>query len=125
MKPNELYDDIQAEGGNLRRVIQHFYGAERQRSEQATRFLCNEKPIVFLGMGSATYLNYPAKFYLGRNGRYADVIKASDALYSVLPSLKNVNVVINSRSGETVEIVKLGQALVQEGIPFLALTNEP
>jgi glucosamine--fructose-6-phosphate aminotransferase (isomerizing) len=125
MESDRIYEDIQAQGDNLRRMIGHFYGAEKQRLKQAAQFLCNEKPIVFIGMGSATYLNYPAKFYLGRYGRYADVINASDALYSVLPSLKDVNVVINSRSGETVEVVKLGQALVRERIPFLALTNAP
>jgi glucosamine--fructose-6-phosphate aminotransferase (isomerizing) len=125
MDPNRLYEDIHAQGENLQRVIRHFQGPERNRLRLAGDFLRNDKPILFLGMGSATYLNYPAKFYLGRNGRYADVINASDALYSVLPSLRTVNVVINSRSGETVETVKLGQALVREGIPFLALTNEP
>jgi hypothetical protein len=84
MESDRIYEDIQAQGDNLRLMIGHFYGAEKQRLKQAAQFLCNEKPIVFIGMGSATYLNYPAKFYLGRYGRYADVINASDALYSVL-----------------------------------------
>jgi glucosamine--fructose-6-phosphate aminotransferase (isomerizing) len=76
-------------------------------------------------MASAAYTCMPAEFYLGRQGRYAGTIGASDALYSLLPALSETNVVINSRSGETAEIVKLGQALVEAGVPFLAVTNEP
>jgi glucosamine--fructose-6-phosphate aminotransferase (isomerizing) len=122
---NPLWADIQAQGENLRHVVDHLYGAERQRLQAAAHFLDNGKPIVFTGMASAAYTNMPAEFYLGQHGRYASTIGASDALYSLLPALHGANVVINSRSGETAEIVKLGQALVEAGVPFLALTNEP
>jgi glucosamine--fructose-6-phosphate aminotransferase (isomerizing) len=67
----------------------------------------------------------PAELYLGQHGRYASVGCASDALYSLLPALRGANVVINTRSGETAEVVKLAQALTKEGIPFVAITNEP
>jgi len=50
---------------------------------------------------------------------------ASDALYFHFPALHNANIVINTRSGETIEVVRLGRALVEAGIHFLALTNEP
>jgi glucosamine--fructose-6-phosphate aminotransferase (isomerizing) len=33
--------------------------------------------------------------------------------------------VINSRSGQTAEIIKLAEALKKEEVPFLAITNEP
>jgi glutamine---fructose-6-phosphate transaminase (isomerizing) len=122
---NPLWADIQAQGENLRHVNDHLYGAERQRLEAAAHFLRNGKPIVFTGMASAAYTCMPAEFYLGQQGRYAGTIGASDALYSLLPALSGTNVVINSRSGETAEIVKLGQALVEAGVPFLAVTNEP
>jgi glucosamine--fructose-6-phosphate aminotransferase (isomerizing) len=122
---NPLWIDIQAQGPNLRQVIDHLYGPERQRLKAAARFLQNDKPIVFIGMGSAAYLCMPAEAYLGQHGRFASVIYASDALYSLLPALKNLNVVINTRSGKTVEVVKLSRALVEAKIPFLAITNEP
>jgi glucosamine--fructose-6-phosphate aminotransferase (isomerizing) len=67
----------------------------------------------------------PAEVYLGMHGGPARVIYSSEALYNLLPSLENSNVVINSRSGETVELVKLGQALHARGIPFVTITNEP
>ena len=122
---NPLRNDILGQGENLRHVLDHLYGPEHARLEAAARLLQNPKPIVFIGMGSATYVNIPAEFYLGQHGRFAGVVNASDALYSLFPALKQVNVVMSSRSGETVEVVKLGRALVSEGIPFLAVTNEP
>jgi glucosamine--fructose-6-phosphate aminotransferase (isomerizing) len=88
--------------------------------------LGNDKPIVFVGMGSAAYLCLPAEFYFNQQGRYASVLYASEAFYhNFIPALKHTNVVFNSRSGETVEVVKLSQALAEAKIPFVAITNEP
>ena len=124
-RENPLWQDIQAQGANLRQVIDHLYGAEYENLEAAVSFLKNDKPIVFIGMTSAAYLCHPAEHYLGSLGRLATVMQASDALYSQLPALHNANVVFNSRSGETAEVVKLADALKAEGIPFLAMTNDP
>jgi glutamine---fructose-6-phosphate transaminase (isomerizing) len=122
---NKLWSDIQAQGENLSRVVQHLYTTERARIETAAAFLRNERPVIFIGVASAAYVCMPAEIYLGQHGRPASIICASDALYSLLPALKNSNVVINTRSGETAEVVKLGQALVEHQIPFVTITNEP
>lgn len=122
---NPLWTDIHLQPSNLTNVIEHLYGVERSRLEAAAAFLKNERPIAFVGVASAEYLCMPAEIYLGQHGRYASVMCASDAGYSLVPALRNANVVINSRSGETIEVVKLAAALKQEGIPFVLLTNEP
>jgi len=122
---NGLWSDIQEQGDNLRHVVGRLYGEERPRLEAAARFLQNERPIALVGVASAEYLCMPAVVYLGRHGRYASELCASDALYSLLPALRHANVVINSRSGETAEVVKLARALAAEHIPFVAITNEP
>jgi glutamine---fructose-6-phosphate transaminase (isomerizing) len=120
-----LRADILAQSANLRHVLDHLSGSEAARLRAAAAFLGDDRPIIFVGMGSATYVNMPAEFYLGRYGRLAGVLNASDALYSLLPALQQANVVLSSRSGETVEVIKLAQALSAEAIPFLAVTNEP
>jgi glutamine---fructose-6-phosphate transaminase (isomerizing) len=125
MMINILWNDIQIQAENLHKVIQYLYGPERQHLEEAAHSLQNDRPIVFIGVASAAYLCMPAEFYLGQQGRPASTVYASDALYTLLPMLRNSNVVINSRSGETVEIVKLVQALRAEVIPFVLITNEP
>jgi len=122
---NILYQDILAQPRNLAAVLTHLYGPERPRLEAAARFLANGRPIIFTGVASAAYLCHPAEYFLNARGRFAGVVYASDALYTHLPALDHANVVINTRSGETAEIVKLAEALRERAIPFVALTNEP
>jgi glutamine---fructose-6-phosphate transaminase (isomerizing) len=122
---NKLWSDIQAQGENLERVIEHLYTHEHSSITAAAEFIRNDRPIVFVGVASAAYLCMPAECYLGQHGRFASVVCASDAYYSFLPSFKNANVVINSRSGETAEVVKLSNALVEHNVPFVLITNEP
>jgi glucosamine--fructose-6-phosphate aminotransferase (isomerizing) len=122
---NQLWADIQAQGENLEHVVEHLYTTERERIERAAAFLRNDRPLALIGVASAEYVCMPAEIYLGQRGRYASVMCASDALYSLLPALREANVVVNTRSGETAEIVKLGQALREHGIPFVTVTNEP
>jgi glucosamine--fructose-6-phosphate aminotransferase (isomerizing) len=125
MTTNGLWSEIQAQGANLRQVIDHLLGSERARLDEAAALLRNERPIAFVGIGSAAYLCMPAEAYLVQRGRVANVVLASDGLYNQLPALGASNVVINSRSGETVEVVRLARALVAQGTPFVAVTNEP
>jgi glucosamine--fructose-6-phosphate aminotransferase (isomerizing) len=124
-KADILWADIQAQAENMRQVIAHLYGPERPRLVAAARFMDNDRPTVFIGMGSAAYLCMPAEAYLAANGRFASTMYASEALYIRLPALRRANVVLNTRSGQTVELVKLAEALANAGIPFVAITNEP
>lgn len=123
--PTALWDDIQAQSQNIQQVIDHLYGPEYNNLKNAAAFVQPGKPIVFIGMTSAAYLCHPAEHYLCSQGRLATVMQASDALYSLLPALQGANVIINSRSGETAEIIKLAEALHYNQVPFLAVTNEP
>jgi glucosamine--fructose-6-phosphate aminotransferase (isomerizing) len=125
MTTNNLWVDIQWQAKNLEQVIGHLLGAERSRLEAAADSLRDGRPITFIGLGSAAYLCMPAEIFLQSRGILSSVIVASEAYYNLLPSLKFTNVVINSRSGETIEVVRLGQALVENGIPFTLITNEP
>jgi glutamine---fructose-6-phosphate transaminase (isomerizing) len=122
---NVLWSDILAQKSNTPAVVKHLYEGERPRIEAAAAFLQNEKPIVLIGVASAQYLCMPAEVYLAQNGRVASTVCAGEALYTLLPALQHANVVINSRSGETAEVVRLAQALDEAGIPFVAITNEP
>ncbi len=122
---NPLWSDIHTQRSNLARVVAHLFGEERASLDRAARFLSNDRPIYFVGVASAAYLCSPAEIYLGQHGKAASVLCASDAYYSLMPALRKGNVVINSRSGETAEVVKLAVALEEEGVPFVAITNEP
>lgn len=122
---NILWEDILAQPENCKTVISHLLGAERSRLERAAQAINHHKPVAFIGVGSAAYLCMPSEVYLGQNGVPASVYYAPEALYNLLPSLAKCNVILNTRSGETVEIVKLAQALHAQKIPFITITNEP
>jgi glutamine---fructose-6-phosphate transaminase (isomerizing) len=122
---NLLWDDILAQGANLAQVINHLRGPEAPALVRAARHLQNGKPTVFVGMGSAVYLCLPAEAYLGQHGMPSWTMNASDALYTYWPTLAHVNVVLNTRSGQTVELVKLAERLSEAELPFIAITNEP
>jgi glucosamine--fructose-6-phosphate aminotransferase (isomerizing) len=122
---NALWDDFTAQGENLNHVVEHLYGPERARLDAAGRALSGARPLIFIGVASAAYLCLPATVYLSSAGRVASVVYASDALYYTSAALRHADVVICSRSGETAEIVALARLLNDEGIPYVALTNEP
>ena len=122
---NQLWLDIQAQSENLRSVIEHLFGHERKNIDETASFLRTDRPIVLVGIASAAYLCLPAETYLCQKGRLASVICASEAIYNRLPALKDANILINSRSGETAEVVKLSRTLKEEKIPFALITNEP
>lgn len=123
--PNPLWLDILAQGRNLGNVVKHLYGPERANLEAAAELLRGGKPIAMVGVASAEYLCMPAEAYLGQKGQVAFTLCASEAVDYLIPALKHAGVVINSRSGETIEVVRLARALVENKIPFVALTNEP
>lgn len=122
---NLLRSDILAQGDNTRNILDHLFGQEQERLTAAAQFIDPHRPILLIGVASAAYLCWPAQVYLSQAGHVTRVMNAADALYHEWPALRHANVVINSRSGETAEIVKLAERLQSESIPFLALTNEP
>lgn len=122
---DSLWDEIYYQPENLQFVINHLFGAERSRLKEAAKFLNNDRPILLAGMGSAEYLCYPAEYHLVHSGRMAYTLSAAAAFYDYFPALKKFNILINSRSGETIEIVRLCQKLAENHIPYIALTNEP
>ncbi len=122
---NTLWSDILAQKTNLGNVVRHLYTGERACVEAAATALRDQKPILFVGVASAAYSSMPAESYFRRHGRFASVLCASEALYSTPAQLEGAHVVVNSRSGETAEVVKLARLLHDRGIPFVAITNEP
>ena len=121
---NGLWSDIQEQGKNLRHVVHRLYGEERARLETAARFLRNDRPIAMIGVASAEYLCMPAAAYLGEHGRFATTLCAADGQFISSARSARANVVINSRSGETVEVVDWA-ARWRGTHPLRHLTNEP
>ena len=122
---NPLWSDIRAQGENTVRVLGHLLGGERKNLDAAAGFCRPDRPFAFFGVASAQYLCKPAVHFLNRAGQYAADWCASQGADALIPALREANVVINSRSGETAEVVRLAQSLSEARIPYIAITNEP
>lgn len=52
-------------------------------------------------------------------------LDTTEAAYQLFPDLKDSALVLNTRSGETAEVVRLVELARQQHIPTIAVTNEP
>lgn len=84
-----------------------------------------ERPYVFIvGIGSSYNAALALERYLADHGRLVKVIDASELAYA--PQLfPAAGYIIASRSGASVEIVRIVQRCQEAGIPIVAVTNAP
>ncbi|MCX6623895.1 MAG: SIS domain-containing protein, partial [Acidobacteria bacterium] len=92
--------------------------------ERAAALLGSGGSIALIGMGGSRYAAIPAGVYLAQAGINARVLDASELLYYDRLPAGSVAVLV-SRSGRTVEMVKLAANLHADGVPFIAVKNCP
>ena len=119
-----VWNDITLQVENLQAVVQKHAAANRAELERAARVLRQADRIVFTGVGSGLNATLPACYYLMANGRPAQYVDTTEIIYGMLPGLKGAALVLNTRSGETAELIKLAHAAREAGIPAVAVTNE-
>ncbi len=120
-----VWTDIVSQTENLRSVIEKHASLSRQEMERAARILTGAGRIIYAGVGSGLNATIPACTYLMSHAIPAQYIDATEAVYELFPGIKGGTLVLNTRSGETVELVKLAEMARKAGIPTVAVTNEP
>jgi glucosamine--fructose-6-phosphate aminotransferase (isomerizing) len=123
-KTMSVWNDILAQVDNLQQVVEKLSTTTQPKLAQAAELLQNKERIIFTGVGSGLNATIPAYSYLMAKGCPAQTIDTTEAIYDMLPGFKNAGLVLNTRSGETAELVKLARLARQEGIPVVAVTNE-
>lgn len=115
--------DLYAQPANLVRSLHALHG-QAAAIQAAASWLDGCPCIDIVGIGSSYNAAFALEAYLGRHGRLARVIDASELAYA--PALHPaVGRIIVSRSGASVEIVQVAKRCSAEGIPFVAITNAP
>ena len=120
-----VWEDITSQSDNLKRVVSVHAQKPHPALEQAVSLLRGVDRIVFTGVGSGLNATIPAAYYLMEKGFPAQHLDTTEAIYGMLPGLRGAGLVLNTRSGETAELIKLAQLARQSGIPSVAVTNEP
>ncbi len=106
-------------------AVRKFYTSPGAVPEKSLKKYCKRWPptVVFTGMGSSLFAAYPAQAYLTALGIRSIVWETAELLHYHLKAVKeDTLLVVVSRSGETVEIVRLLDSLPKK-MCVLAVCN--
>ncbi len=121
-----MHDNIRGQPGSLRAVTGYQFGEGAAALGEAARLLRGAERIILSGMGSSLFGCLPLETYFNKRGIPAVAIDASELLHYRYPVCgPGAVVVLVSRSGETVEAVKLLPKLKASGAKVIGVTNEP
>ncbi len=120
-----VWDDILSNPSNLRKIIRSYAASDPAPLKQAAALIQKAGRVVFAGVGSGMNACIPAVYYLMGHGFPAEYVDATEAAYGLFPGLKNCVIVLNTRSGETAEVIRLGERARAAGVPVITVTNEP
>ncbi len=122
--PPRMLQNIRNQPESLARVLEHQFGDGRSALLAAARVLHDAPRIVVAGMGASFYAALPFVYYLNARGVPAHYIEAAELLHYGERLASGAAVVLVSRSGESVEIAKLLDALRETGAKMIGVTNE-
>jgi glutamine---fructose-6-phosphate transaminase (isomerizing) len=122
---SDIFDNIRSQPENLAQVAEYHQGAGNSALLAAAQVLQQAEQIVFTGMGSSLFAGVPAASALCKHGIPAHVLNNADLLHGNYPAFRKSVVVIISRSGESVEAVRLLPLLKAQGTTVIGLTNVP
>ena len=121
---NRLFDDILGQPESLQQVIAHQVGAGREALTRAAAEVRHARRVIFTGMGSSLFACMPAVAALNTHGRSCCAVEAAELLYFQLNTLsRDTAAVLVSRSGNTVEVIKLIPELRARGVHIIGVTN--
>ena len=124
MKSCAMLDDILRQPESLRHAWLHQVGAGSEALHAAGRAIGAARRVLFTGMGSSLFAAIPAACYLERYGVAAECVDSAELLHFRHASLNPFTaVVIVSRSGESVEALKLLPLLSASGAKVVGVTN--
>ncbi len=120
-----VWNDITSQVENLHEVIeQHAAGSQREM-QRAADLLKSADSVMYAGVGSGLNATIPAYAYLMAEGIPSQYMDATELTYDLFPGSKRSALVLNTRSGETIDLIKLANMARAARIPTVAVTNEP
>lgn len=120
-----VWNDITSQVDNLHQVIENHAASSQAKMERAAGLLKSARSIIYAGVGSGLNATIPAYVYLMGAGIPSQYIDATELTYDVFAGSKGSALVLNTRSGETVDLIKLATMAREAHVPTVAVTNEP
>jgi len=125
MKDSRLMQDILGQEKSLARVVERQMGAGRAAMLEAAYSLREASKIVITAIGASLHSAYPLHYALTGRGMNCSIVEIAELLHYQSRICTGAAVVIFSRSGESIEVVKLMEKLKGVASRVIALTNEP
>lgn len=119
-----LASDIRGQSASLARVLDQQCGAGRGELRQAAALLRRSKRVVITGIGASLNAAIPLENFLCAHGIGTSSVEAGELLHYRSAACENATVAVVSRSGESIEIEKLLEAL-RGRAPIVGVTHEP
>ena len=121
-----LLENILNQAEALRTIAEHQFGSGREALLAAAKLLASKKRILLSGMGASYFACLPSYYRLASLGFDVASIETSELLY-FLPSLarEDTAAVLVSRSGESVEVIKLLSTLKMRRAAIVGVVNVP
>jgi glucosamine--fructose-6-phosphate aminotransferase (isomerizing) len=125
MKDSRLMRDILGQEKSLARVLERQSGGGRAAMLEAGWSLRDAERIVITGIGASLHSAYPLHYALAGRGMNCSIVEIAELLHYQERICAGAVVVIFSRSGESIEVVKLLDKLMGVASRVIAITNEP
>jgi glutamine---fructose-6-phosphate transaminase (isomerizing) len=125
MKESRLMRDILGQEESLGRVVERQNGAGRAAMAGAAGALRSASKIVITAIGASLHSAYPLHYALAGSGMTCSIVEIAELLHYQERICAGAVVVVFSRSGESIEVVKLLDKLKGVASRVIAVTNEP
>jgi glucosamine--fructose-6-phosphate aminotransferase (isomerizing) len=122
---SQLLDDIAAQPAAFASIAAHL--KDRQEDlERAAKVVADQPKLLITGMGASLFACMPLPYLLSPLGIDARVIETAEVLH-FLPSLVNARtaIVMVSRSGESIEVLRLLELADAAGAAVIGISNVP
>lgn len=110
---------------SLARVLERQTGAGRAAMLEAGWSLREASKIVITAIGASLHSAYPLHYALAGRGMNCSIVEIAELLHYQERICAGAMVVVFSRSGESIEVVKLLEKIKPIAARVIAVTNEP
>ena len=121
-----LLENILNQGRALSAVRAYQFGDGRDALEKAARLIQMKKRVVLTGMGASMFAAMPSQYAMAESGVHVAVCESAELLhFASTPIDHDTAVVLVSRSGESIEVIKLIPELEARGVVIIGVVNVP
>ena len=124
MKQSRLLQDILSQPKSFDEVLSHHSGPGRVALENAAELLTSGKQVILTGMGASMYALTQLEYALNSRNINAFLVEGAELLHYRMQLCSDAVVLIVSRSGESVEVAKLLDALDGQA-KLIGVANDP